>query len=257
MYAILLNYRHNHHFLPIDDFASLERRSREKSQSAGHRAQGRGSSQADVRLPQIPQGVFLDTLALLNHNFTTSATVQLQGSNSPTFATTPYSQNLFTELNDMYWIEPMLPTASYRYWRFVINDPTNADGYLQIGTIIFGSAIIFNGECIVDQVQKRKIHFSDKVKTEGFTNVSNDRALKKSVSFSFKYLNYNLENYSNLSDVIDLVRTSLKALWIPDPRFTSRFAVFGKLSELPVENHLVLGAENDYIDMDITVDESL
>ena len=206
---------------------------------------------------EISQGVFLDTLAMLGHNFTTSATVELQGSNSPIFATTPYSQNLFTELNDMYWIEPMLPTTSYRYWRFVINDPTNSDGYLQIGTIIFGSAIIFNGECIVDQVQKRKIHFSDKVKTEGFTNVSNDRALKKAVSFSFKYLNYNLENYSNLSDVVDLVRTSLKALWIPDPRFTSRFAVFGKLSELPVENHLVLGADNDYIDMDITVDESL
>jgi len=206
---------------------------------------------------EISQGIFLDTLAMLNHNFTTSATVQLQGSNSSIFATTPYSENLFTELNDMYWIEPMLPNASYRYWRFVINDPTNSDGYLQIGTIIFGSAIIFNGECIVDQVQKRKIHFSDKVKTEGFTNVSNDRALKKAVSFSFKYLNYNLENYSNLSEVVDLVRTSLKALWIPDPRFTSRFAVFGKLSELPVENHLVLGADNDYIDMDITVDESL
>jgi len=206
---------------------------------------------------EISQGIFLDTLALLNHNFTTSATVQLQASNSPIFATTPYSQNLFTELKDMYWIEPTLPNTSFRYWRFVINDPTNSDGYLQIGTIIFGSAIIFNMECIVDQVQKRKIHFSDKVKTEGFTNVSNDRALKKAVSFSFKYLNYNMENYSNLSDVIDLVRTSLKALWIPDPRFTSRFAVFGKLSELPVENHLVLGADNDYIDMDITIDESL
>jgi hypothetical protein len=206
---------------------------------------------------EISQGIFLDTLAILGHNFTTSATVQLQGSNSPIFATTPFSQNLVTELNNMYFISPTIPSVSFRYWRFVINDQTNAFGYLQIGTIIFGSSIIFNNECIVDQVKKRKVHFSDKVRTQGFTNVSNDRALKNAVTFSFKYLNYNLENYSNLSEVIDLVRTSLKALWIPDPRFTSRFAIFGKLSEIPIESHLVLGADSDYVDMELTIDESL
>jgi hypothetical protein len=205
---------------------------------------------------EVAQGIFLDTLAILNHNFTTSATVQLQGSNSSIFATTPYSQNLTTELTDMFWIEPYLPLSSYRYWRFVINDPTNTAD-IQIGTIVFGSSIIFNGECIVDQVQKRKIHFSDKVKTEGFTNVSNDRALKKAVSFSFKSLDYTLENYQNLNDVIDYIRTSLKALWIIDPRFASRFAVFGKMPDIPAENHRVLGATLDYIDIDVTVDESL
>jgi len=205
---------------------------------------------------EVAQGIFMDTLAILNHNFTTSATVQLQASNSSTFATTPYTQNLTTELTDMFWIEPYLPLSSYRYWRFVINDPTNSSD-IQIGTIVFGSSVIFNGECIVDQVQKRKIHFSDKVKTEGFTNVSNDRALKKAVSFSFKSLDYTLENYQNLNDVIDYIRTSLKALWIIDPRFASRFAVFGKMPEIPAENHRVLGATLDYIDIDVTVDESL
>ena len=205
---------------------------------------------------EISQGIFMDTMAILNHNFTTSATVQLQASNSPTFATTPYSQNLVTELTDIFWIEPFLPLTSYRYWRFVINDPTNTST-LQIGTIIFGSSIIFNGECIVDQVQKRKIHFSDKVKTEGFTNKSNDRALKKAVSFSFKSLDYTLDNYNNLNEVINYIRTSLKALWIIDPRFASRFAVFGKLPEIPAENHRVLGLTEDYIDIDVTVDESL
>jgi len=205
---------------------------------------------------EISQGIFMDTMAILNHNFTTSATVQLQASNSPTFATTPYSQNLVTELTDIFWIEPYLPLTSYRYWRFVINDPTNTST-LQIGTIIFGSSIIFNGECIVDQVQKRKIHFSDKVKTEGFTNKSNDRALKKAVSFSFKSLDYTLDNYNNLNEVINYIRTSLKALWIIDPRFASRFAVFGKLPEIPAENHRVLGLTEDYIDIDVTVDESL
>ena len=205
---------------------------------------------------EIAQGIFLDTLAILNHNLTTSATVQLQASNSSIFATTPYAQNLITELTDMFWIEPYLPLTSYRYWRFVINDPTNTSA-IQIGTIVFGSSIIFHGECIVDQVQKRKIHFSDKVKTEGFTNVSNDRALKKALSFSFKSLDYTLENYQNLNEVIDYIRTTLKALWILDPRLTSRFAVFGKMPEIPAENHRVLGATLDYIDIDVTVDESL
>ena len=70
-------------------------------------------------------------------------------------------------------------------------------------------------------------------------------------------LNYGRANYSNLIQVVDYVRTSLKALWIPTPRFASRFAVFGKLSEMPVENHKVIGEDADYIDLDITVDESL
>lgn len=206
---------------------------------------------------QISQGIFLDTLAVLGHNFTTSASVTLQGSNDLTFSTTPFVETLTVERENLYYIAPTLPLTSYRYWRLVVVDVTNTDGYIQIGTIVFGSAVIFNDECFTDEVIRRKTHFADRIRTEGYSAVSNDRALKRGLGLRFQRLNYNKTNYSNLVTVIDYVRTSLKALWIPTPQYASRFAVFGKLAEIPVETHKAISEEADYIDLDINVDEAL
>ena len=206
---------------------------------------------------QISQGIFNDTLAILGHNFTTSAIVTLQGSNDISFSSIPLSETLFVEKENMYWIAEYLPLVSYRYWRLLINDSTNTDGYIEIGTIVFGPSIIFSGECFTDQVVRRKTHFADRIRTEGYSAVSNDRALKRAVSLTFRKLNYLRANYSSLISVVDTARTSLKCLWIPTPQYASRFAVFGKLSEIPVENHQAISETADYIDMDVNVDEAL
>ena len=207
---------------------------------------------------QISQGVFLDTLGILNHNLTRSATVTLQGSNDPGFGTIPFNENLeVIDEPNLYYIAPTLPTTSYRYWRFIINDSTNTNSSIQIGTIVFGSSIIFQGECFVDQVNRGTKHFSDKVVTEGFTNVSNDRALKYSTQLEFRFLNFNKGNYRNIRSVFRTARTSLKCLWIPTPRFPERFAVFGKLNQIPVESHKVISEEADYVSFNLEVDESL
>lgn len=206
---------------------------------------------------EVPQGVFVDTLAFLNHNLTTSASVLWQASSDPGFATTPFTENLSMTIDNFYWIAPTLPMTGYRYHRFLISDPTNSNPYLQIGTIVFGPTIIFQGECFVDRVQKGTKHFSDKVQTEGFTNVSNDRAIKYSVSLEFRSLNYNRGNYRSIRAVFDFARTSLKCLWIPTPQYASRFATFAKLAAIPEESHNVKGEFADYIDFSITTDESL
>jgi len=208
---------------------------------------------------EIPQGVFLDTFAILGHNFTISASIQLQGSTTSNFATVNFSTDLSVIRNhdNIYYIAPNLPTASYRYWRVLITDITNAYGYLQVGTIVFGSSIIFQGECFVDQVFKSTRHFSDKVETEGFTNVSNDRALKYAVGLDFRSLRYNRGNYNNIRGVFDFARTSFKCLWIPTPQYPERFAVFGKLPQIPTEAHNNKGYDMDFIDFSIEVDESL
>jgi hypothetical protein len=208
---------------------------------------------------EISQGVFLDTFAILGHNLSLSASVQLQGSNSSLFSTIGFSEDLAVIRNhdNIYYIAPELPTTSYRYWRVVITDINNADGYLQIGTIVFGSSIIFQGECFVDSVSKSTKHFSDKVETEGFSNVSNDRALKYAVGLEFRSLRYNRGNYTNIRGVFDYARTSLKCLWIPTPQYPQRFAVFGKLPNIPAEMHNVKGEDLDFVDFSIEVDESL
>lgn len=204
---------------------------------------------------EVPQGVFADTLVFLNHNLTTSASVVWQQSNDPGFSST--FDTVFSMTTDnFYWISPTLPLTGYRYNRFLISDPTNSNPYLQIGTILFGPTIIFHGECFVDRVQKATRHFSDKVLTEGFTNVSNDRAIKYAVSLEFRSLNYNRGNYRSIRAVFDFARTSLKCLWIPTPQYASRFATFAKLVAIPEESHNVKGQFADYIDFSITTDES-
>lgn len=208
---------------------------------------------------ELSQGVFVDTLAILNHNLTVSGEVQLQGSTASDFSSVGFAKTLTVVKNhpNIYYIADTLPTESYRYWRLLINDLSNADGYIQIGTIIFGSSIIFQGECIVDEVSKSTRHFSDKVDTEGFTNVSNDRALKYAVGLEFRRLRYNRGNYNNIRGVFDTARTSLKCLWIPTPQYPQRFAVFGKLPSIPPEVHNVKGENMDFVDFSIEVDESL
>ena len=81
----------------------------------------------------IPQGVTIDTIAILNHNITSSGTVSVLQSNDPTFAVVGNSYNMEITDNNMYYIAPILPTTTYRYTRFLINDVTNPDGYIQIG----------------------------------------------------------------------------------------------------------------------------
>lgn len=206
---------------------------------------------------QVNQGVFVDTIALRNHNMTTSASVVVQGSNVSDFSSVGFTQTLQMKRTNTYWISETLPITSYRYWRFLISDPTNTNTFIQIGTILFGSSLIMAGECFVDNVVKTRKHFSDKVRTEGFTNVSNNRALKYSVSLDFRSLDFQKANYTMLSNIFDTATTSLKCLWIPTPQYPERFAVFGKLASLPSETHNSKGADSDYISFGIEVDESL
>jgi hypothetical protein len=205
------------------------------------------------------QGVPVDTFAALNHNLTTSASVVLEASNDSGFSPVEFSVNLSPTETNMYYIAPTFPTQQFRYWRLVINDPTNPSGFLQIGTIVFGTTVILQGEAFVDEVTKLTKHFSDKVATEGFTNVSNDRAIKNSVSIDFRNMQYNRGNFKNLRELFEFARTSLKCLWIPDPQQMERFTVFGKLTQIPAEKHVNRGSGTsaDNVDFTLEVDESL
>ena len=206
---------------------------------------------------EVPQGVFLDTLAMLNHNLTTSATVTLLGADNALFSPAGISIDIPMEEVNSYYIAPTLPLTGYRYWRLVIDDPTNPDDFLSIGTIIFGNSVIFHSECFVDRVVKGTRHFKDEVFTEGHTNVMNDRGVKNYISLDFRSIDFNGGNFSNIQEIFNSARTHLKCLYIPTPRTASRFAVFGKLVQIPEESHNFKGSDADYVDFQIEVDESL
>jgi hypothetical protein len=199
---------------------------------------------------------FIDTLAILNHNFTRGATVRVYFSND-NFGSVDQTIELSPEQPNIFWIAPSLPLVSYRWVRVEVSDNSNPDNFIRIGTIVFGSSVIFSGENFVDRVTFGQKHFTDKVFTEGHTNVSNDRGKKKFVQVDFRQLRYDLPNFRNLRTVFEVAGTTLKCLWIPDPRVPSRFAVFGKLRDMPTETHNYRGPTADYVDLSVDVDESL
>lgn len=210
---------------------------------------------------QLPQGVFIDTMSVQGHNLTSSATVFMQGADVSDFSTVGESIPIQITPENLYYIAPDPPTTGYKYIRFLIDDPTNPDGFIRFGTVLFGHADIFQGECYVDEIGFRFKDFADSVATEGFTNVSNSRALKKVLDLEFRSLRYHLANFRILRAISTTFRTTHKCLWIPTPdkddmTITSRFAVYGKLAEIPSETHNWKGSNADYVSMKVEVDES-
>lgn len=206
---------------------------------------------------QISNGVFVDTIGILGHNLRVTGSVRVEASQSSSFSDPELYILRPDGTENIIWIAPTIPLTSYRYWRFTFSDASNADGFLQVGSIVFGSAAIFQGENVVDTIVKTPKHFADKVMTEGFTAVSNDRALKNAVTLEFRSLDYNRENYALLQQIFNYCRTSLKALWVPAPRTPTRFGVFGKLATIPSEQHQAMGDDADYVSFTLEVDESL
>ena len=204
------------------------------------------------------QGVLIDTFAALGTNLTTGATVQLIGSNNSGHAPAGVTIPLTVEKNgDMVYIAPLLPSIGYRYWRILIDDPTNPDTFCEVGTIVFGPAIIFQPSgCFIDQVVKTPTNYVDEVFTEGFANVKNDRGIKNSIKLDFRNIEWNTTDFQNLKNVFETSRTILKCLWIPTPEFPTRFMTFGKLKRIPQERHNVKGPLHDFVNFTVEVDES-
>jgi hypothetical protein len=188
----------------------------------------------------VSQGVPVDTLAIRNHNLTKGAIVQLQGSNDSLFSSISFTTDIPVELVHSYWMSPSFPTSlqQCKYWRLLIQDTNNPDGHIQIGAILFGQADIISArDGWENPLRQGYTHFKDSLQTEGFTNVSNDRALKKWVSLDFKQWDWFRGNFKVVDEAVKLCRTSLKMLVIPDPRVPSRFAVFAKLKQMPTYAH--------------------
>jgi len=209
----------------------------------------------------LPQGVFLDTLGILNSNFSPSASVALIGSNDPGFAVTEFFEILDVGVKNTFYISEELPKLGFRYWAIDIEDPTNSDNFIEVGTVVFGASAIFQGECFVDEVEFKLKDFTDSVVTEGFTSVANSRALKRSVRLDFRFLNFQKNNFKIMRNLFETYRTTHKCLWIPTPdiedqEVTSRFAAYAKLTSLPSERHKYLGGDADYVSFTLEYDES-
>lgn len=210
--------------------------------------------------------MLMDTLALIGHNLTGSAVVNIYGSGSggssapvswvgvPLLTTIEMPSDPLEE--NVIWIAPTLPATAFRHFRVTISDPTNPDAVIRIGRFLAGAALIFTTENCLDNVEFKKENYKDEMKINGFTSVANNRSLKKTLGLSFKNLNrLQFANYRRLVQYTTYCRDTLKALVIVDPTDPYQFSTFAKLKTMPSEKHSYMSADTSLVMFDLQYDE--
>lgn len=77
----------------------------------------------------------VSAIAIANHNFTASVTALIEGNSSDSWGAAPVSETITYRSTIMMLF---FTAASYRYWRFSFDDPTNTDGFISVGRLFLG-----------------------------------------------------------------------------------------------------------------------
>lgn len=72
-----------------------------------------------------------------NHNFTDNASIRLQANSVDSWTSPPLDEEL--DWMELKIIKKFSSPKSYRFWRLLVQDSTNPDGYLQAGWAFLGS----------------------------------------------------------------------------------------------------------------------
>lgn len=208
-----------------------------------------------------------DTIAIINHNLTTSAVVKVYGygttydlppsnwSTVPLYAQIPMPAGGGEE--NLIWVSPTQPINQFRHWRVTIEDPSNPAGFLQIGRFVGGAALIFQNENFEARFQYAERNFKDEVQLNGFTGVANNRAVKKYLKIKLPNINaIGKQNFSQVRRYFRYSRDTLKGLVIPDPLNPYLFTVFAKLTEVPQLDMDYIDGQNIYADINLNFDEA-
>ena len=214
--------------------------------------------------------ISLDTFALIAHNLSGSASVVLKGyggsgdaapgdwSAVAVYATLTMPED--PDEDKLIYIAPTLPANSYRHWRVEIDDPQNPDGFIRVGRLVAGSALIFNGENCLADIDLTDVPFNNEMKLNGFTGITNARALKRLMKVRFRDLDrVNRSNYRLLKRYIRYCRTSLKALVIVDPSDEAtkyQFTAYAKLREAVQESHRFNASDSATVAFELIYDEA-
>ncbi len=194
-----------------------------------------------------------DVFAILNHNFTSIVTVQLQGSMSSDFSAPAITVPILYNKKHMVLQQDLGTT--YNYYRFRILDPTNACGYLEIGRIIAGKSFTFgDNEDITDEITITQEDLAYSMKTEGFFRAFSERVKVDKMSINFQKLKTDIgndTNYQNLITMFEEVGTSYPFLTLVDPGDVAFEVMWGQIEQLPSRSYKI----NRYVDMTFNIQE--
>lgn len=207
----------------------------------------------DIIIEANDLSVVPDTFAILNHNLSDTAVIQVQGSLSSDF-TTP----AFTFAFD--WTEKHLVllqdvVTAYPFYRFRILDPTNPCGFLEIGRIIAGRSftVTFN-EDISDDISISTQDLAYRMNTEGFFRAFNERVKVEKLNVRFDKLETispNDSNYLNLQEMFNEVGETYPFLTILDPDDPGFKVIWGMIDIMPTKSFVV----NRFVSMPLSIQE--
>lgn len=210
---------------------------------------------------------YIGVVALIGHNLSQSATVRIYGDDASDFASPGYDSTAFAAIPDIYpsgyplWIDaadrdgalsatdyadgyvpdvihvPATP-QNYRYWRVVISDTGNADGYVQIGRLVVANVyqptVNFDADAQLGWQTS-----TSRTETDGGAFFFNSKPQRRTVGITFSYVPED-EAMVHLYELNRYLGTDKQVLFIYNPSDTehmhrrSFLGVLDKLSPLDI-----------------------
>lgn len=176
----------------------------------------------------------IDTFAILNHNFSSTAVITLEGNTSDSWGVPAVSVTIPWAKKHIVLMQAM--ASAYEYWRLSVLDPANACGFVEIGRIVGGSSLIMTGdEDITDDFSVSTDDLAYKTRTEGFHRASNEKVKvdKLTVRFDKLVSDDGNDNYTRLWTMIDYVGETIPFLSVIDPDDADFFVIWGQIDTMP------------------------
>ena len=133
----------------------------------------------------------VDVIGIFNHNLTASAVVTLEGHTADSWGTPDVSETLTIATDGDGNVIPRIvhhfTQATKRWWRLTIDDPTNSDGYIQIGRVMFGEVYEVTREMGGD-ISVEHIDPSEGSKVAGEVPVMTQKPRFRRIRTSFQFI---------------------------------------------------------------------
>ncbi len=195
----------------------------------------------------------VNTIGILGHNFSSAAIIQVQANTSdlwtapPVTITVPWVKKNIVSVSDL--------GATYEYYRVRVLDPSNPCGYVQIGRIVGGRALIMeDNEDITDDVTISEKDMADVTVTEGYFRASNENVKVKTLKASFRKLNNTTGENANLLGLLDMfdnVGITKPFLTILERANPSELSIWGQLDSIPTRKKTI----NEFTSLPISISE--
>jgi len=185
----------------------------------------------DVELYSTAKSV--KAVFLAGHNLTSNATITVEANSSDDWASPAYSQSMNYDEDMCY----LFLDETYEWWRIVINDSDNPDGYIEIGRIFLGDYLQF------DDPPKAEIPLvyndTSKIKYSLTGQAFGDEGIiYKTYNFVFPY--WDEDTRTELVTMINEVKTVKPVILVPDENNMDKLKpVYAVINDKLALNHII------------------